>query len=267
MPDALQMLKEDHRRVQEIFKRFEQTDDLQEKKQLVDQALMELDIHTTIEEEIFYPAVREEAGPEGEIMEEAEEEHHVAEMIMGELRGMQPRSANFSAKFMVLAENVKHHIQEEESQMLPKAAELGSERLQELGMEMEERKMQLMESGSRRRARGGSGSRGRTSRAGSRGGARGGTRTGSRNGGSRSRTTRGAARGSSNSRSRSRASSRSSSGGTTRARSGSSARGGSTSTRGSGASTRSRTSRTARGGARSSGAGARGTRRSTRSRG
>jgi hemerythrin-like domain-containing protein len=146
MPDALQMLKEDHRKVQDIFKQFERAEDTSEKKRLVDEALMELEIHAQLEEEIFYPAVEQEVKPEDDLMEEAEEEHHVAKLLMAELKRMRPQNKNYDAKFTVLAENVKHHIQEEETEMLPKAAELGSERMQELGEEMAERKLELMRS-------------------------------------------------------------------------------------------------------------------------
>ena len=63
MPDALQMLRDDHKKVKDIFKQFEDTDDARQKQQLVKAALHELEIHAKLEEEIFYPAVREEAAP------------------------------------------------------------------------------------------------------------------------------------------------------------------------------------------------------------
>jgi hypothetical protein len=144
MPDALKMLKDDHRKVQDLFKEFEEAEEASQKKQIVALVIQELEIHSQIEEEIFYPAVRDEAEPDSEIMEEAEEEHHVVDTIIAELKKMRPTANNYSAKFKVLAENVKHHIQEEESMMLPKAAELGSGRMAELGDEMQERKMELM---------------------------------------------------------------------------------------------------------------------------
>ncbi|HZP56036.1 MAG TPA: hemerythrin domain-containing protein, partial [Dehalococcoidia bacterium] len=124
MPDALQMLREDHNRVKDIFKQFQDTEDEATKKRLADQAMIELEVHTKLEEEIFYPAVRSE-GDTTELMDEAAEEHHVADMLIEELRGMKAADERFDAKFTVLAESVKHHIEEEESEMFPKAAELG----------------------------------------------------------------------------------------------------------------------------------------------
>jgi hypothetical protein len=164
MPDALQMLRDDHKKVKDIFKQFEDTDDAKQKQQLVKAALHELEVHTRLEEEIFYPAVREEADVEEEQMEEAEEEHHVADMLMAELKTYKS-NPKMDAKFTVLAESVKHHIEEEESEMLPKAAELGMQRMNELGEEMREFKMELeqgMKGGRRSTSRNGSSGRSRS---------------------------------------------------------------------------------------------------------
>lgn len=143
MPDALQMLRDDHHLVKDLFKRFDDSDDRREKALIVTQALDALEVHAEMEEEVFYPAVRKEAGPDDGQMDEAEEEHHVVKLLIGELRAMKPSAPRFDAKFTVLAENVKHHIDEEESEMLPKAAELGMQRMNELGAKMEARKLQL----------------------------------------------------------------------------------------------------------------------------
>jgi len=150
MPDALQMLRDDHRRVKELFRRFEEAEDERQKGQIVQETLKELTIHAELEEELFYPAVRGEADVEDEMMDEADEEHHVAEMLIDELWKMRPGSSHYDAKFSVLAEAVKHHIDEEESEILPKAAELGMGRMDDLGAQMEQRKMQLMKDGGRR---------------------------------------------------------------------------------------------------------------------
>jgi hypothetical protein len=146
--DALTLIRQDHQEVQELFKRFENSSDQREKQRIAEQALMELDVHATVEEEIFYPSMRRMNQGESEtseMMNEAEEEHHVAEMLIDELRAMRQVDDRFEAKFKVLAEAVKHHIQEEESEMLPKAAEVGRDRLETIGEEMAERKMELME--------------------------------------------------------------------------------------------------------------------------
>ncbi len=79
----------------------------------------ELTVHTTMEEELFYPAMRD-AGIDDEVLTEADEEHHVVETIMSELEGMDPDDENYDAKFKVMAENVEHHIGEEEKEMLTK---------------------------------------------------------------------------------------------------------------------------------------------------
>src|SRR5581483_1729947 len=126
MPDALQILREDHRKVKEIFRQFEDAEDQQTKKSLVDQAIVDLTVHAELEEQIFYPAVRREGGT-AEMIDEAEEEHHVVDVLLDELRGMKPNEERWAAKFSVLCETVRHHIDEEEANTLPKAAELGPE--------------------------------------------------------------------------------------------------------------------------------------------
>ena len=144
MPDANIMLREDHRNVKELFRKFESTEDTQEKKAIADTAILELDIHARLEEEIYYPAVRKMSSDIDEIMNEAEEEHHVVEELMKELLQMKADDPMFSAKFTVMSENVEHHIDEEESEMLPKAAELGRGTMEDLGKRMEQRKQELM---------------------------------------------------------------------------------------------------------------------------
>src|SRR5512146_826305 len=104
MPDALQMLRDDHMKVKELFRRFEQTDDSRTKGEIVEEALKALTIHAELEEEIFYPAMRREAGIEDDTMDEADEEHHVAKVLIAELQKMRPNSSHYAAKFTVLAE-------------------------------------------------------------------------------------------------------------------------------------------------------------------
>ena len=116
------MLREDHRKVKGLFEKFEQADDPNAKQQIVETALMELEVHAKLEEELIYPAIRTEIDDD-ELMDEALEEHHVVHGLIGELKKMKPSNHRYDAKFTVLAENVKHHIKEEESDMLPKAEE------------------------------------------------------------------------------------------------------------------------------------------------
>ena len=149
MPEALEMLREDHEKVKDLFEEFEKAEEDDDKLRIVRTALTELKIHAALEEEIFYPAVRELIEDDDQ-MDEALEEHHVAKLIMAELQGMEPGDEHFDAKFKVLAESVKHHIEEEESEILPKAEEMELDQ-EQLGQEMTERKTQLQAEGGGKR--------------------------------------------------------------------------------------------------------------------
>ena len=116
--DPISMLKDDHSRVKDLFDQFEDTDDKQKQMKVAREALQELKIHARLEEEIFYPAAEEIV--DAEIMHEANEEHHVAHMLIDELETGRLDPETFHAKFKVLAESVRHHIKEEEGKMLPK---------------------------------------------------------------------------------------------------------------------------------------------------
>jgi hemerythrin-like domain-containing protein len=143
--DPVLMLKEDHQKVKQLFEEFEQTNNSRSKQRIAREAIMELEIHAALEEQIFYPAF--EGGMQEkeaqQILAEAEEEHHVAHLLIGELKDMSADDDHFEAKFKVLAENVRHHIKEEETMMLPKAASLGKEQLTQLGEQMLQKKQQL----------------------------------------------------------------------------------------------------------------------------
>jgi hemerythrin superfamily protein len=118
MPNAIEMLKEDHRKVEELFKQFEETEDDDTKEQICALTVRELEAHATIEEEIFYPAAQPHVD-EKELIDEAREEHHVVRLLLGELRKMGADDERFDAKYKVLAESVKHHVEEEESELFP----------------------------------------------------------------------------------------------------------------------------------------------------
>lgn len=139
--DALQLLREDHRRVKELFRQFSEAEDGATRKAISDEAIAELMIHAQLEEEIFYPAMQREGLTE--IVTHAEAEHMAAETIMEELIGIDARGTQLQARFQVLAELVIEHITEEESQLFPRAAELGSERLDNLGDKLQEMRQQL----------------------------------------------------------------------------------------------------------------------------
>jgi hemerythrin superfamily protein len=138
----IDMLKEDHQKVKALFEEFEEAKDSRTKQRLVETALMELDVHAKLEEGLIYPAFREEIDDE-DLMDEALEEHHVVHVLIAELKKMKPSDDRFDAKFTVLAENVKHHIKEEESEMFPKAEELDID-WESLEQQVLKRKEQLM---------------------------------------------------------------------------------------------------------------------------
>src|SRR5262245_18292460 len=116
---AISILLKDHDRVKDLFDRFETANSVAEKEKIIGLTLAELKIHAVIEEEIFYPTVRKLVGKE--IMNEADEEHHVARVLIAELDTTGRQNNHREAKFKVLAESVLHHIREEENEMLPKA--------------------------------------------------------------------------------------------------------------------------------------------------
>jgi hemerythrin superfamily protein len=151
MPNAIEMLKADHRKVEDLFKRFEETEDDDMKEQICQTTIRELEAHAAVEEEIFYPAAQPKVD-EPELIDEAREEHHVAKLLMAELKKMGAGDERFDAKYKVLAESVKHHVEEEESELFPMVEdELDGEAL---GMKMEARKAEL-----ERRASNGSGAK------------------------------------------------------------------------------------------------------------
>ena len=141
---AFALLKKDHDTVKDLFDKFENAEGRPAKRKIVDQALAELKVHATIEEEIFYPAVRKPVGKD--VMNEADEEHHVAKVLIAELEEMDGRESHYDAKFTVLAENVRHHIKEEESEVFPKAKDANID-FAALAQTMTERKAMLLAKG------------------------------------------------------------------------------------------------------------------------
>jgi hemerythrin superfamily protein len=141
---AVSLLKEDHDRVKALFSQFHSAKSKPSKRKIVREALKELKVHAAIEEELFYPSVRKAVGKE--IMNEADEEHHVAKLLIAELDSMDGSESHFDAKFMVLAENVRHHITEEENEMLPKAKGVKLD-FESLAEAMKRRKERLLRDG------------------------------------------------------------------------------------------------------------------------
>jgi hemerythrin superfamily protein len=138
--DAIVMLREDHKNVEKLFKALEK-DDLS----VVPQICEELTVHAQIEESIFYPAVRAEMEDSAEDIGEAVEEHHIVKVLIEELQAMAPDDEAYKSKATVLMELVRHHVDEEESELFPEVrSELGRSRLQELGEQMEQERAALM---------------------------------------------------------------------------------------------------------------------------
>ena len=141
---ALALLKKDHDTVKDLFEKFEKAESRSAKKKIVIQALAELKVHAAIEEEIFYPAVRKPVG--NDIMNEADEEHHVAKVLIAELEKMRGDEDHWEAKFTVLAESVRHHIKEEEGTMFKEAKKTDID-FDVLGSQMAHLKQKLLQQG------------------------------------------------------------------------------------------------------------------------
>src|SRR6187431_1936229 len=134
--DAITLLRNDHKAVEQLFKRFEKAGDSAsvEKRQIVDRIVEELSIHATIEEQYFYPVARATVPKTEDIALESLEEHHIVKWVLSELADLDPRDERFDAKVTVLMENVRHHVEEEESDFFPKVRNaLGRTALADLG--------------------------------------------------------------------------------------------------------------------------------------
>jgi hemerythrin superfamily protein len=136
--DAVELLKQDHQKVKQLLTEAKETEDRKEQRQLFKEIKNELDTHARIEESIFYPAV---AGHEElkETILESIEEHKQVKTLLREMSRLGSTSEKFKAKLKVLADNVEHHAEEEEEQVLfPKVRKLmNSSQLEELGEELE----------------------------------------------------------------------------------------------------------------------------------
>jgi hemerythrin superfamily protein len=141
---AVELLKEQHDKVKKAFKEFEKLDreDSEKQQQLVQSVCEDLKLHTTLEEELFYPAAREAIDDE-DLLNEAQVEHETAKMLIEQLENMGPDDPNFHATFTVLGEYVLHHVKEEEGEMFPQVKKTDLD-LEELGSRMRSRMEELM---------------------------------------------------------------------------------------------------------------------------
>ncbi len=142
--NAIDLLKADHEKVKKAFREFEKMDraDTETCRELVTSVCADLRVHTTLEEEIFYPALREAIEDE-DIMNEAAVEHETAKMLIEQLENMEPDDPNYVATFTVLGEYVMHHVKEEEDEMFPQAKKAKELDLEALGDQMRTRKEEL----------------------------------------------------------------------------------------------------------------------------
>ena len=149
--DAISLLTRDHREVEQLFKQFEKLTERAQKskKKIVNKLVRELAIHSAIEEMLFYPAVRTAALKAGtragtsaaRTVLESLEEHHIVKWTLSELDRLDPDDERYDVKVAVLTESVRHHVEEEEGDLFPKAKKLlGEEMLEELGQRMEKAK-------------------------------------------------------------------------------------------------------------------------------
>jgi hemerythrin-like domain-containing protein len=137
--DAFNLLKADHRKVEELFSQLESASG-QAKMRVFEQIKMELDLHTHIEETIFYPAL-EKPKQTHDLTLEAYEEHDVVKKLLQELSRAKTANEEWEAKAKVLQENVEHHVEEEENELFEKAeAALSEEQIEALGEQMEAEK-------------------------------------------------------------------------------------------------------------------------------
>jgi hemerythrin-like domain-containing protein len=144
--NAISLLEEDHRKMKKLLSELESTTErgVKTREELFATVKEELTVHETIEEEIFYPALKEHPKTK-EITLEAYEEHHVVDMVMAEIEGVPYDDERWGAKFKVMKENIEHHIEEEENEMFKLARDaFETQELRDLGERMMARKEQLL---------------------------------------------------------------------------------------------------------------------------
>lgn len=141
--DAIELLKQDHREVEQLFEQFEKAKGDGRKQKLAHQICRELTIHAMLEEQVFYPACKGKI--EDDMLKEAFVEHDSAKMLIAEIEAGEPSDEFYDAKVKVLKEQIEHHIEEEEKQTgsLFKQARQSGVDLEDLGEQMARRKTEL----------------------------------------------------------------------------------------------------------------------------
>jgi hypothetical protein len=145
--DVVTLLKKDHKMVKKLFEEFSnlKSSKVQKKADIIAQIKEALTVHTQVEEELVYPAFKENRSMKEQVGE-AMEEHHVTKTLLTELDALQPDDERYDAKVKVLCEYLMHHVKEEEKEMFPEALKrLSGRRLTALGEEVEARRSELLE--------------------------------------------------------------------------------------------------------------------------
>jgi iron-sulfur cluster repair protein YtfE (RIC family) len=136
--NAIELLRKDHEKVKQMFAEYDLADD--RKREIAESVFRELEAHSRVEEDIFYPAVRKHSNKQGkEMVKHSLEEHREVDDLISELRAMDPSDPDFDDRFEEMIEDVEHHIEQEEAEMFPMAEDLGKE-LDRLGEQIEEEK-------------------------------------------------------------------------------------------------------------------------------
>lgn len=148
--DALKLLEQDHQKLKKLMGEIEKTTEraVKTREELFSKLVTELTVHEEIEEQIFYPAVKERAKTKKleELVTESYEEHHFVDLVKAELQKTPFDAEEWAAKFKVMMENIEHHaFEEEEGEMFPKVRKVFAEaELEDLGSQMEELKKELL---------------------------------------------------------------------------------------------------------------------------
>jgi hemerythrin superfamily protein len=142
-PDAIALLESDHREVEALFERYEAANEDAEKGEIAAQICLALKVHAQIEEELFYPPARDETG-DTDLVDEAVVEHMGAKTLIAQIEAMRPGQPLYDAKVKVLSEQVRHHVEEEETELFPEVRETKMN-LETLGAKLTARKAELLE--------------------------------------------------------------------------------------------------------------------------
>lgn len=141
-PSITSMIRMDHTQVLKHFHKYDANASASNRQALVDMVCLALEIHTQLEEEIFYPALQAVTSG-NEVLNKSVPEHDQVRELIARLRSMTPDDASYSDTFMQLMRSVIHHVADEETVLLPEAERLPADRLSELGAEMTKRRLQL----------------------------------------------------------------------------------------------------------------------------